>query len=1593
MLYCLLVLIEKVCVAVLSTRNHKSNVIKASLIELYPRLSAYCPGAYIRFYLDMTIEMLVQCVKIDDLKAVSMKTIGRLCKSMGVHMSYHVHVLLALVQDALLGDDAEKSSDGSLKKQQHKKIPPEALSCVADMVCGLGKPFQQQVLELLDYMLQSGLTPELIEALAVIADNMPAHKEFIHQKLLGEIMYVLSGVSYGPRSAQSAKHSGIRNASPDATLQEGSMAKFWRYFSSFYASDGERKDNRDHSGNITRRNSWSNRSSDEMNSKAAVPKRKGFGPWVDPETTFAEDLPRMNIMPGGVSNKHHSPTTVVDNASSTTVNSSTYLPKVSAVTGLILGDINDEDSPSFFKYDSELVLLAMRTLQLLSTPSSGVLLLVHHHILPYLCAREEAVREEAASTAAKLVAPMAKDRALSLRGPSADALHMVLTRLLEVCVSDSSAQVRMKVLKSIQDSFDKHLLQEQRINSLFFLVSDESFDIRISVIRLIGSLADKNPAVVLSNMRQILKNIISQLQHGSVDRQKEEATLTLCSFLRETSLHVIVKPFMSTMIDVLPIDRDVRLTMAGMEALGELCVVMKWHILDHVSKVMPIIIMNILDGTSQRKQEISVHTLGQLVSASGLVVTPFLEYPQLLPIMLELLRKSSAMQWSLRSEVLRTLGLIGALNPNKYVHIEWHKGITTIPSQTVAVDYLTKIKRTCLEESYLGEQASKKVSQNSNIKISDLGAKNIMWRREFENGRFKLTATEEHEPTPDNVGRKNEHTETLVQAAVNVHGVEIDIPAHELLYELSVIQAKSFPVVEKSSTLTPTHEEYYPRVTLSALMKILHDTTLDMHHPAATHAITHILQTLGLQCVKYLNTVMPTFLQIIKVCAPGLRESLLDQLSLICEFAQYHLKPYVEEIFEVLSELWFDHIDHVLNLAEGLNQYAYDEFSPYIPRLLKLVLADISNTQHQEFFTANPPEAPAQAPLSPVPSSPSRQQNMHKDHATLKSMERKLKCLCKLKNVLRPHIDMVVSTLCKHISSILDRCESYVHDKCGSGIETISSGSLVDLAVISNSCHLVSLVVRTLHVLSMDNVLIDHFNVCGIAVNTLVRSLKAMYTVTNALPLLPSKVFLDLFADCTTYFCVMAMQLGENILVLDRCIQDCFRYCNTSSGTYDETVRAIIEGNVDRVHITCPDLIIENNLLSTEYDHRKEEYDSFSMIQNAAWGRGSFMVGMGSQRNLLLGNQMMKHNVNQQQLQKVWNTNQRYQAADWSAWFNSVLVEMLRESPSPFLQTCSSLAQVYFPLARELFQAAFVSCWSELSLVYQEHIIRSLHVVFYSPTVPPEILLEMLNLAEFMEHDVEPLPIEPRVLAELAEKSHAYAKALHYREVEFESFPAISSVCFHRLIHINKKLNNFDGAYGVLKVAQIFQKTRPELGIVVNEAWLAKLGRWDEALDIYEKKLESHPSNFDAMVGKAKCLNALGRWEDALDLLLSNNMRHSQLSNKASHKTAVVGARAAWSLNKWDVMDSFVKRLSPENIEATFMSAVLSVHQGDFDKTERYIDKTKMLLNQNVSQCNVLFIIYLLIIIFRFFNNADERIVGRVLQPSLCRFCNESAVE
>lgn len=172
-------------------------------------------------------------------------------------------------------------------------------------------------------------------------------------------------------------------------------------------------------------------------------------------------------------------------------------------------------------------------------------------------------------------------------------------------------------------------------------------------------------------------------------------------------------------------------------------------------------------------------------------------------------------------------------------------------------------------------------------------------------------------------------------------------------------------------------------------------------------------------------------------------------------------------------------------------------------------------------------------------------------------------------------------------------------------------------------------------------------------------------------------------------------------------------------------------------------------------------------------------------------------NVTAANLQNAWTATRRVSKDDWLEWLRRLSIELLKESPSPALRSCLALAQTYSQLPKDLFNAAFVSCWTELNTTMQGELINSLEQALMIPDLP-EITQTILNLAEFMEHcDKGPLPLDPQVLGERAMYCRAYAKALHYKEEEFQR--GASSQVVEALISINNKLQQKEAAEGLLE--------------------------------------------------------------------------------------------------------------------------------------------------------------------------------------------------
>lgn len=125
----------------------------------------------------------------------------------------------------------------------------------------------------------------------------------------------------------------------------------------------------------------------------------------------------------------------------------------------------------------------------------------------------------------------------------------------------------------------------------------------------------------------------------------------------------LIKPYALPMLKVLlPKANDINPTVAAnvLMCLGELTCVGGEQAMTHVSNLMQVIISRLSDP-SLLKRDAALHTLGQVCSSTGYVISALVDYPQLLPLLGRILRTDT--NQAVRREVIKVVGVLGALDP------------------------------------------------------------------------------------------------------------------------------------------------------------------------------------------------------------------------------------------------------------------------------------------------------------------------------------------------------------------------------------------------------------------------------------------------------------------------------------------------------------------------------------------------------------------------------------------------------------------------------------------------------------------------------------------------------------------------------------------------------------------------------------------------------------------------------------------------------------------------------------------------------------------------------------------------------------------
>ena len=183
---------------------------------------------------------------------------------------------------------------------------------------------------------------------------------------------------------------------------------------------------------------------------------------------------------------------------------------------------------------------------------------------------------------------------------------------------------------------------------------------------------------------------------------------------------------------------------------------------------------------------------------------------------------------------------------------------------------------------------------------------------------FTKTYQQQQQQGRDSHGQRHgngQKVEVFHCPEVQIDEDNAEAPAHYFMYEQSVMRSLTESPMKEEVRRTPNSEDYYPRVAVSALMKILRDITLSVHHAAVTQAIMLIFKSLGIRCVPFLDQIVPYLLQVAMKCGPGLRESILQQLALLTSIVHQNIAPYLPSIFDIIRSFWNEHLGHILLLG------------------------------------------------------------------------------------------------------------------------------------------------------------------------------------------------------------------------------------------------------------------------------------------------------------------------------------------------------------------------------------------------------------------------------------------------------------------------------------------------------------------------------------------------------------------------------------------------------------------------------------------------------------------------------------------------------
>ena len=197
-----------------------------------------------------------------------------------------------------------------------------------------------------------------------------------------------------------------------------------------------------------------------------------------------------------------------------------------------------------------------------------------------------------------------------------------------------------------------------------------------------------------------------------------------------------------------------------------------------------------------------------------------------------------------------------------------------------------------------------------------------------------------------------------------------------------------------------------------------------------------------------------------------------------------------------------------------------------------------------------------------------------------------------------------------------------------------------------------------------------------------------VHTMINVIEVYLTKEAGDLYRAIVRLFCVIAKRLKVDFAPFIPLVLEQFKRHKRPSAEFNQEVE----------RMTKIDLI---DLFKRNLEADQQEATGYSKGEAGAVAGNSYQAGLygrnQDQRSMAQEIEVRRLFIDIDALLKDFDTEKISIEADWSEWLKKTSFQLLKQSPNPILCACSTVAEVYSPIASELYNVAFLSLWKILN--------------------------------------------------------------------------------------------------------------------------------------------------------------------------------------------------------------------------------------------------------------------------------------------------------